>query len=79
MRLSDDALVRYRRECTGEKLGWVIYESGRTFVKAHRIHFHPEDGPVLLIDDEVLEIDPDAQEVYRTEDDAKEAYYKEPK
>lgn len=72
---TDDADLLYRRACTGEKLGWVIHLSDMTFVRVHRILYHPVDGPVIIIADEVLEVDPDREDVYPTENAAKEAYY----
>lgn len=74
--LSDEAMLNYRHECSQEKVGWVLLKTDLTFCIAHRIYIHPEDGPVVLILDTVWEIDPDKHEVYRTEDEAKDAYYK---
>lgn len=60
----DDA---YHMACTGEALGWVVYLSERTFARVHRILLHPEDGPVIVIAGEALEVDPERHSVYATE------------
>ena len=73
--LGGDAEDAYRAELTGEKLGWVIFRSDRTFAPVHRVLMHPEDGPVLIIMGDVLEIDPDAVDVFPTEDAARDAIY----
>ena len=72
--LTDAGWDAYRRDLTGEKLGWVLYKSDRTFVIAHRVLMHPEDGPVVMIMNEVLEVAEDAA-VFATEDAARDAYY----
>jgi hypothetical protein len=71
----EDADLLYRRECTGEKLGWVIFICDMTYARVHRVLSHPVDGPVIIINDEVFEVDPDLADVYPTENAAKEAYY----
>jgi hypothetical protein len=74
--LTEEGWSEYRSELTGDKLGWLIFKSDRTFVPVHRILMHPEDGPVLMIGHEVLEVDPEAVDaVYPTEDAARDAYY----
>lgn len=72
--MTDTETIHYRRQCTGERLGWVIHISPNTFVRVHRILSHPEDGPVILIQNEAIEVDCDG-DVYSSEEAAKEAYF----
>lgn len=78
--LTDDGFDEYRSELTGEKLGWVIFLSDQTFVPVHRVLMHPEDGPVLMIMSEVLEVDPDDEnlELFASEEAARAAFYARP-
>lgn len=73
--LSDAEAFAYRRELTGEKLGWVIFKHPASFVPVHRVLMHPEDGPIVIIDNEVLEVDPEACRLFADEESAREAYY----
>lgn len=68
----------YRRELTGEKIGWIPYKVSSSFNIVHRILSHPEDGPVIIIAGEVIEIDPDTcGSVYSTEEEARDGFYRD--
>lgn len=65
----------YRASLTGEHLGWVIHKSESTFALVHRVQVDPTRGPVVIIDQEVWEVD-ETDDVYLTEEAAREAYYR---
>lgn len=67
----------YRSSCTGERLGWVIKQHPGCFSPTHRVHFHPEDGPVVILYDEVWEVDPDTDDVFASEDEAREKFWED--
>lgn len=68
---------RYRSGLSGEKLGWAVYHAPElAFRPVHRIEYHKEDGPVIILNDSVFEIDPDTDQVFRTDDEAMDAHYK---
>lgn len=68
----------YRSDLLGDNLGWTILaEPGLSFRPVHRIENHLEDGPVIILDHTVFEIDPATDDVFRTDDAAMDSYYKE--
>lgn len=67
-------LLKYKVTLSGEKLGWIVYESDVTFSPVHRVLGDPEHGPVILIGDEVWEVDLD-RDFYHTEALARAAYW----
>ena len=64
----------YRSELTGERLGWTIHKTPAAFKPAHCVLMHPEDGPVIIIAEEVFEVPEDA-ELFADEDSAADAYW----
>lgn len=67
----------YRSGFSGERLGWTIHSApALAFRPVHRIEMHIEDGPVVLLGDTVFEVDPETDEVFSTDDQALDAYYK---
>lgn len=74
--LTAEALEYYRAECVITN-GWAVFRYERSFVPAHRIYVHPEDGPVILIVDAVFEVDPDVVPVFNDEESAREAFWKD--
>lgn len=69
------ALAEYRATLTREDLGFVLYASERNFRPVHRVLSDPENGPVIIINNEVFEVDPEGDEVYRDDLTAMDAYY----
>ena len=66
--------AEYRSKLTGERLGWVAFRSQASFALVHRVEIDPEEGPVILVGDEVYEIDCE-DAVYPSDEAAREAYY----
>ena len=64
----------YRASLTGERLGWVIYKCSNSFSPVHRVLVDLEHGPVIIVGDDVLEVDPE-DDVFATEEQAREAYF----
>lgn len=74
--LFDTKMDEYRSNLTGERLGWTIKsEPALAFRPVHRIEFHEEDGPVVILGDTIFEVDPDSDPVFLTDEDAMNAYY----
>lgn len=71
---TDAELARYRAALTGEKLGWLVYQSAICYAPVHQIVVDPENGPVIIAGSEVLIVDDEAT-VYLTEEQAREAYW----
>lgn len=70
------ALNEYQSWLTGEDLGWAILsEPTKGFRPVHRIECHAEDGPVVILSMYVYEVDPDTDDVFRTDEEAMDAYY----
>ena len=73
---SNETLDQYRSNTTGERLGWAILsDPARAFRPVHRIEFHEEDGPVIILGDSVFEVDPETDDVFGTDEEAMNAYY----
>lgn len=76
LRVLPFAIEDYRSQLTRESLGWTIKsEPSLAFRPVHRIEFHAEDGPVVILGDTVFEVDPDTDAVFRTDEEALDAYY----
>lgn len=74
------AMKRYLATLTGEKLGWVIEASPRSFSPTQQVLCDPENGPVVIIETgpgeyDILEVNPDETQVFVTNDAAKAAYF----
>ena len=66
----------YEAELTGENLGWAILSRPTlSFRPVHRVQFHPTDGPVVILGDTVFEVEPATDDVFRSDDEAMNAYY----
>ena len=66
----------YQSELTGENLGWMILAKPvLAFRPVHRVLCHPLDGPVLILGDTVYEVDPETDDVFKSDSEAMDAYY----
>jgi hypothetical protein len=74
---NDEAMNTYRDSLTGERFGWVIYQHPSSFSPVHSVQMDPEAGPVVIFYDEVWEVDPDVDTVFRTEDEARDKFWEE--
>lgn len=71
------SLDAYRSDFSGERLGWTICaDPALAFRPVHRIECHLEDGPVVVLGDTVFEVDPETDDVFNTDEEAMDAYYK---
>ncbi len=67
--------TKYEKTLTGEKLGWVIQRSPKVFSPVHLVLCDPLVGPVIMLDDEAWELDPDTTDVFETRAEALAAYF----
>jgi hypothetical protein len=67
-------LAQWRATLTGERLGWAVFKHENEFSPVHRVLSDPLNGPVVLVDDEVHEVEED-DEVRATREEALDAYY----
>jgi hypothetical protein len=74
---TDDAMNTYRQALSGERIGWVIFKHPSSFSPVHSVQFDPESGPVIVIYDEVWEVDPETDDVFATEDAARDKYWEQ--
>lgn len=74
---NETAMDNYRSRLTGERLGWAIFSHPSSYSPVHHIHMDPQAGPVIIVYDEVYEVDPDIDQVYATEDIARDKYWEE--
>ncbi len=72
-------MAEYRAMLIKDDLGWVLYKSEKSFRPVHRVLNDPENGPVIIVGSEVLEVDPDVDAVFVDDIQALDAYYKEQK
>lgn len=73
-------LDAYRSDLLGDNLGWAILADPElSFRPVHRILNHLEDGPVVMLGSMVFEIDPATDDVFATDEEAMDSYYKEKK
>lgn len=72
---NESAMDTYRMTLTGERLGWAVCRTLNSFRPAHRVEMDPEVGPVIIVCDDVYEVDPEADAVYLTEEEARDAFW----
>ena len=75
-RLTPKQLIALRARLITGSFGWIIYESGATFTPVFKVLNDPENGPVVLISDDLYEVDVEETTFYPTEDAARDAYWK---
>lgn len=54
---------------TGERLGWTIYQSDRTYTRIHRVQVDEFQGPVIVIAGQAIEVGEEWQ-VFTTREEA---------
>lgn len=75
-RLTMLQLIALRARVQSGNLGWIIYEAATTFTPVHKVLGDPDNGPVVLIADDLFEVDIDETTFYPSEDAARDAYWK---
>jgi hypothetical protein len=68
-------LLRWKATLTGANLGWIVFENENTFTPVHRVLGDPEIGPVVLIGPNIFEVDLEQTDFFRTEHEARDAYW----
>lgn len=69
------ASATYYGMMTGERIGFTIYKDPeQAFSPVHAILVHREDGPVIVVGENVLEVEVE-DDIYPTREDALDAYY----